>query len=113
MVRRRRRRMRKRSATVVPSSVREGSGPFIAFASVGIGVNEADKQRAQEDVEVEWHGPVLDIVEVVLHPVLHLFDSVRLAAEAVHRSEEHTSELQSLMRTSYAVFCLKNKNTKT
>src|SRR3546814_9149450 len=26
------------------------------------------------------------------------------------RSEEHTSELQSLMRTSYAVFCLKNKN---
>src|SRR3546814_5444710 len=31
------------------------------------------------------------------------------------RSEEHTSELQSLMRTSYAVFCLKKKknNTKT
>src|SRR3546814_3121572 len=27
------------------------------------------------------------------------------------RSEEHTSELQSLMRTSYAVFCLKKKNT--
>src|SRR3546814_7505970 len=26
------------------------------------------------------------------------------------RSEEHTSELQSLMRTSYAVFCLKKKN---
>src|SRR3546814_6892052 len=31
----------------------------------------------------------------------HLFES---------RSEEHTSELQSLMRISYAVFCLKNKN---
>src|SRR3546814_3144120 len=30
---------------------------------------------------------------------------------AVDRSEEHTSELQSLMRISYAVFCLKNKNT--
>src|SRR3546814_10033637 len=31
--------------------------------------------------------------------------------EAVHgRSEEHTSELQSLMRISYAVFCLKKKN---
>src|SRR3546814_8145012 len=28
----------------------------------------------------------------------------------VGRSEEHTSELQSLMRISYAVFCLKNKN---
>src|SRR3546814_9740794 len=28
-----------------------------------------------------------------------------------HRSEEHTSELQSLMRISYAVFCLKKKNS--
>src|SRR3546814_6817328 len=33
------------------------------------------------------------------------------AAQA--RSEEHTSELQSLMRSSYAVFCLKTKNTKS
>src|SRR3546814_2446127 len=31
--------------------------------------------------------------------------------ERIGRSEEHTSELQSLMRTSYAVFCLKNKKT--
>src|SRR3546814_5176152 len=31
---------------------------------------------------------------------------------AVNRSEEHTSELQSLMRISYAVFCLKKKNNK-
>src|SRR3546814_3575725 len=31
----------------------------------------------------------------------------------VLRSEEHTSELQSLMRISYAVFCLKKKNNKT
>src|SRR3546814_4983951 len=29
-----------------------------------------------------------------------------------HRSEEHTSELQSLMRISYAVFCLKKKTTQ-
>src|SRR3546814_9118485 len=33
-------------------------------------------------------------------------------ARAARRSEEHTSELQSLMRISYAVFCLKKKNTK-
>src|SRR3546814_2840326 len=31
--------------------------------------------------------------------------------KAFGRSEEHTSELQSLMRISYAVFCLKKKNT--
>src|SRR3546814_4104650 len=30
-------------------------------------------------------------------------------ADGVRRSEEHTSELQSLMRTSYSVFCLKKK----
>src|SRR3546814_5037398 len=32
--------------------------------------------------------------------------------QALGRSEEHTSELQSLMRNSYAVFCLKTKNNK-
>src|SRR3546814_4266102 len=31
---------------------------------------------------------------------------------STHRSEEHTSELQSLMRTPYAVFCLKKKKNK-
>src|SRR3546814_4033902 len=34
-----------------------------------------------------------------------------LPAALLTRSEEHTSELQSLMRISYAVFCLKKKNT--
>src|SRR3546814_602828 len=37
-------------------------------------------------------------------------DSLR--RRSVDRSEEHTSELQSLMRISYAVFCLNKKNTK-
>src|SRR3546814_6891924 len=35
----------------------------------------------------------------------------RIHAQRLGRSEEHTSELQSLMRISYAVFCLKKKNT--
>src|SRR3546814_4249875 len=35
-----------------------------------------------------------------------------LPVPPAHRSEEHTSELQSLMRISYAVFCLKKKRTK-
>src|SRR3546814_3120490 len=34
-----------------------------------------------------------------------------VGGEAPTRSEEHTSELQSLMRISYAVFCLKKKKT--
>src|SRR3546814_8223810 len=36
----------------------------------------------------------------------------RLRVPAAGRSEEHTSELQSLMRISYAVFCLKKKNNQ-
>src|SRR3546814_9480598 len=36
----------------------------------------------------------------------------RLKFHGLFRSEEHTSELQSLMRISYAVFCLKKKNMK-
>src|SRR3546814_5798899 len=38
---------------------------------------------------------------------------VMSACVAAWRSEEHTSELQSLMRISYAVFCLKKKNYYT
>src|SRR3546814_7073442 len=41
--------------------------------------------------------------------VLDEHDTVRRHAQAGNRSEEHTSGLQSLMRTSYAVFCLTNK----
>src|SRR3546814_5875141 len=36
-----------------------------------------------------------------------------ISLETQSRSEEHTSELQSLMRISYAVFCLKKKNKNT
>src|SRR3546814_6350058 len=39
------------------------------------------------------------------------FQLRRADPETNRRSEEHTSELQSLMRISYAVFCLKKKNT--
>src|SRR3546814_4667923 len=38
--------------------------------------------------------------------------SERRRGHSPRRSEEHTSELQSLMRISYAVFCLKKKNNK-
>src|SRR3546814_9065217 len=41
----------------------------------------------------------------------HRGGRTRLARAAAARSEEHTSELQSLMRISYAVFCLQKKTT--
>src|SRR3546814_8835742 len=39
-----------------------------------------------------------------------LYDGGSVSGSQLMRSEEHTSELQSLMRISYAVFCLKKKN---
>src|SRR3546814_6108000 len=52
----------------------------------------------------------------LMHGEAHAIDgcaSLQLVDRgAQDRSEEHTSELQSLMRTSYAVFCLKKKNTQ-
>src|SRR3546814_4450556 len=42
-----------------------------------------------------------------------LYWAGRMPASVFLRSEEHTSELQSLMRISYAVFCLKKKNITT
>src|SRR3546814_18803208 len=41
-----------------------------------------------------------------------LYGSSSSSAQSVARSEEHTSELQSLMRISYAVFCVKKKNSR-
>src|SRR3546814_1614524 len=42
----------------------------------------------------------------------HGVEAYKIADLLAARSEEHTSELQSLMRISYAVFCLKKKNKK-
>src|SRR3546814_4641112 len=44
--------------------------------------------------------------------LMAMFTMMNSARLAVGRSEEHTSELQSLMRISYAVFCLKKKRCK-
>src|SRR3546814_8208652 len=52
--------------------------------------------------------PILDIRGVCNIPLDQHIEPERLLLPT--RSEEHTSELQSLMRISYAVFCLKKKN---
>src|SRR3546814_10305804 len=44
--------------------------------------------------------------------IYHFRNILTTSSKNQRRSEEHTSELQSLMRISYAVFCLKKKNNK-
>src|SRR3546814_1457387 len=50
-----------------------------------------------------------DSVGTVIPSIIDEFDLGMTAAGSFHRSEEHTSDLQSLMRISYAVFCLQQK----
>src|SRR3546814_1157740 len=75
---------------------------------VGLVAQLAD---ALELLFLDQVGDLLDQPRLV-HLVRDLGDDDRFAAVVGHldRSEEHTSELQSLMRISYAVFCLKKKN---
>src|SRR3546814_8028474 len=65
--------------------------------------------RSTQIVAKGHHFPLLTLVGVI-DADLGLAGGDPRAAE---RSEEHTSELQSLMRISYAVFCLKKKNKHT
>src|SRR3546814_2234722 len=69
------------------------------------------QQRIARDVEGQAKEDVAGtLVQLQAQPAVHH----RCLKQAMAgRSEEHTSELQSLMRISYAVFCLKKKKTTT
>src|SRR3546814_7698686 len=57
--------------------------------------------------------PAVSSSPIVSGPVSVVSSSVERRPRAARRSEEHTSELQSLMRISYAVFCLKKQKQHT
>src|SRR3546814_9971889 len=56
-----------------------------------------------------YTGPYTEKISALLDPTVKTIVHI----PSVNRSEEHTSELQSLMRISYAVFCLKKKTKKS
>src|SRR3546814_2459072 len=76
----------------------------------GLGVPVTDVQvTARIGIHGQQVEPVWTVVVSAIQPVrLPALAPARLIGS---RSEEHTSELQSLMRISYAVFCLKKKNS--
>src|SRR3546814_4705411 len=79
-----------------------GKADFAPVRSLKIAINERNarlRTKAIKGARQEGKGLIIG-----------QFDAVELA---VPRSEEHTSELQSLMRISYAVFCLKKKRQQS
>src|SRR3546814_3440141 len=79
------------------------------FRSVGLQMVDPDRVCVVAE-QVDGRGGVQDEARRPDggRPARHLVEH-DLHREPVARSEEHTSELQSLMRISYAVFCLKKK----
>src|SRR3546814_2041864 len=73
------------------------------------GFNEALRSALREDPDYILVGELRDLETIRL--ALTAAETGHLVFGTLHtsRSEEHTSELQSLMRLSYAVFCLKKK----
>src|SRR3546814_3642467 len=92
--------------------------PAPAFAvdqPVGMRLQTEDVRRRSDQPVLPEGGDVLaaqalDVESGARDEMLQPLDSLRredqAAGAAAHRSEEHTSELQSLMRNSYAVFCM-------
>src|SRR3546814_5228859 len=62
----------------------------------------------------DWRGEMLaHLRSIILATDSDIVEEWKWRGVPVWRSEEHTSELQSLMRISYAVFCLKKKKLKS
>src|SRR3546814_3231852 len=99
----------------LPVPVMVGKTILIASGSNGKFVSRLDLEVAGGAVKGHRYRliPVFSDVIAPDPEVAGVIDRLRAPYEDELRSEEHTSELQSLMRTSYAVFCLKNKKKTT
>src|SRR3546814_4021709 len=85
--------------------VHAGGHRLHAFAHDGVGQHGRGGGAVAGDVA----GPGGHLAHHLGAHVLELVLQLDVLGDG-HRSEEHTSELQSLMRISYAVFCLKQQN---
>src|SRR3546814_3086290 len=76
---------------------------------IDVGALTSARETPVELAESTEEPPSPDAPEVAPDLVKLLIDAYNAVKRDDQRSEEHTSELQSLMRISYAVFCLKKK----
>src|SRR3546814_4034244 len=92
----------------VPAAAQEAEEPRTTYRIEYLKLKAGSEQRWIEMGE-KYFGPATDAAGQK-HPAIHWLMS---GPWDIMRSEEHTSELQSLMRNSYAVFCLEKKKTRT
>src|SRR3546814_9701458 len=94
-----------------------GAGHHFLGHLVGAAADRGFEPRHQFGVFGEEGLGILaalaDADRVIAEPGARFLDQPGLDAEIEDRSEEHTSELQSLMRISYAVFCLQKQKSIT
>src|SRR3546814_4114730 len=84
-------------------------GAAVAFSTAGAALaQEAEGSTAPDVASTAAGATDLDAVIVTANKRVENVREVAAAISVIGRSEEHTSEVQSLMRISYAVFCLKN-----
>src|SRR3546814_1774000 len=76
-------------------------------------MNAGERTRGANAIAAAQRAGARLVFHSVLHPQLEALPHHWAQHFVEQRSEEHTSELQSLMRISYAVFCLKKKNITT
>src|SRR3546814_3511565 len=103
----------------INSTVTEGQSETVIQLDIGTPID-----RAVEDVRSAVQQIRSDLPDGILEPQIGRVDTTNndlasfsaiatdMTIEELSRSEEHTSELQSLMRISYAVFCLKKKKVE-
>src|SRR3546814_9934221 len=91
----------------------EGFRPAAIRARIALGQDARPCLQVRTRLERLFVGIEAVLVEVLPVDLCQAHGKVVAALfEHANRSEEHTSELQSLMRISYAVFCLKKKKKK-
>src|SRR3546814_6760508 len=84
--------------------------PEAGIAAIGSGGNYAlAAARALTEYEPDAETLARRAMKIAAEICVYTNENLTIETLASDRSEEHTSELQSLMRISYAVFCLKKK----
>src|SRR3546814_5052498 len=107
-----------RTDTLFPYTTRFRSAPILILDEATAALDTESERLVQDALDKLMPDRTTLVIAHRLSTIEHadqvlVLGQGRLVEQGSHRSEEHTSELQSLMRNSYAVFCLTKKTRPT